>query len=73
MKGPMEFGVRVRRLCNRDGITQIEMSRKTRIDTRRISAMIAGREYPKFWEMLEIGKFFNVSLDWLAYGERNER
>ena len=58
-----EFGIRLRRMLERKGITQRDLSIKTGISPVLLSNYIVGKRSPSYYNLLKIVKELNCSLD----------
>lgn len=62
-----EFGVRLRKLMDRNNVTQLELSSRTGIDNRTISRYLTGRNLPSFYAIDKIAKALGCSADAFRY------
>lgn len=62
-----EFGVRLRKLMDRNDVTQLELSHRTGIDNRVISRYISGKNLPSFYAIDKIAKALGCSADAFRY------
>lgn len=62
-----EFGVRLRKLMSRSGISQAELSDRTGIHEVTISRYLTGRSIPSFYAIDKIAKALGCSADAFRY------
>lgn len=62
-----EFGIRLKKLMYRKGLTQNELAEKTGIPQPQISNYIVGKNSPSFFRVEKIAKALGCSLDELRY------
>lgn len=62
-----EFGLRLRRLMGRKGVTQIELAERTGITQARISGYIRGKNTPSIFVVNKIAQALNCTIDELTY------
>ena len=62
-----EFGVRLRKVMELKGVTQLELSEKTGINKVTISRYITGRMSPSFYAVDKIAKALNCTIEDLRY------
>lgn len=62
-----EFGIRLKRLMYKKGITQSELSERTGIAQTMISSYLTGRNVPSFYKVDRIARALGCSVDDLRY------
>ena len=62
-----EFGMRLRRLMSRKGVTQMVLSELTGIPQSMISLYMNGKNTPSFYKVDKIAKALNCSVDEFRY------
>lgn len=60
------FGVRLRMLRKEKGWRQVDLSERTHIDLSTLSKYEQGSSHPTYWNLMEIAKILDVSLDELC-------
>ena len=74
MANKNEFGERLERLCKERGIAVNELARRISVSSKTVHEWVgtSGR-LPRNPEHIKaLSKFFNVSLDFLLFGEENQ-
>lgn len=64
-----EFGIRLRKLMFRKGVTQAELSDMTGIQQSALSNYITGKTSPSFYNVDKIAKALECSVDIFRYQE----
>ena len=72
MKRENRFSDMLRNLISQYGITQTELARNLGLKPNTISMYCSGNSRPDMDTLLEIASYFNVSIDYLITGEREE-
>ena len=62
-----EFGMRVRKIMGRKGITQIELAERTGIQQTLLSNYMNGKTTPSFYNIDKIAKALDCSADEFRY------
>ena len=62
-----EFGVRLRKLMERYGVTQLDLSERTGINNVTICRYLSGRSVPSFYAIDKIAKAIGCSTDDFRY------
>lgn len=71
-EGPQGFGYRLNRLRLAAGYNDDQLAEKIRCSSAAVRHWETGRAAPGFWSLLELGRLFNVSLDWLCGTQQTE-
>lgn len=78
MKGELIMVIEVRisnilkKLIERKGITQSELASYLNVKPQTISMYCSGKSFPEFQTLIKLAEYFEVSLDYLVTGKRNE-
>jgi transcriptional regulator with XRE-family HTH domain len=62
----VSFADRVRQARTEAGLKQAELAKRMRVHQSEVSAYERGRYMPTFWNLCELARALNVSLDWLC-------
>lgn len=62
-----EFGVRLRQMMSRKGISEVELSEAAGISNVQLSRYISGKTSPSFYNVDKIAKALDCSVDELRY------
>ena len=63
----------IKKLRKKKGINQTELGKKTEMSLRSISSIERGETDPSTNQLKEFSKFFNVSIDHLVFGKKEEK
>lgn len=66
----MEYGNRIALLRDEKKMTQEELSEATGISRAALSHYEKNRRQPDYKTLTVIAKYFNVSIDWIIYGNK---
>jgi ribosome-binding protein aMBF1 (putative translation factor) len=64
--GPAGFGSRLNRLRHERQIPTAQLGKRLKISGSVLRNYETGKRVPGYWTLLEIARFFNVSMDWLT-------
>jgi DNA-binding XRE family transcriptional regulator len=66
MSAPRDFGTRLADLRVRAKLRQDTLAGHLKITRVAVVHLENGQSFPSFWTLLEIARFFDVDLNWLA-------
>lgn len=65
-KGPLGFGHRLRELRLVRNLNQYQVAAAIGCTNSMISLWEKGDNYPAFWNLVELTRFYGVDMDWLT-------
>lgn len=68
----MSLGERIKRLRQERGLSQAQLSKKLNVHQKQISGYERGIHAPSVDLLVKMATLFNVSLDYLAFDDREE-
>lgn len=68
----MSITLRIKELRKSKNITQKEFSTILKIDNSQYSKIESGKLQPTIQQLIDISSNFNVSIDWICFGELME-
>lgn len=66
LQGPCGFGGRLKGLRLARGLNQYQLAAALGCTNSMVSLWERGDNYPAFWNLVEITRFFGVDMDWLT-------
>ena len=72
MWNKIKFADVLKELIRKKGITQTALAEYLGVKRQTVSIYCAGNSYPEFNTLIKIASYFNVSIDYLITGEREE-
>ncbi|MFI3215157.1 MAG: helix-turn-helix transcriptional regulator, partial [Eubacteriales bacterium] len=68
----IKMGVRIQDIRKERGISQMQLANEIEISSRGLSFIETGRNEGRLNTLIKIAEYFNVSLDFLAFGKEEE-
>jgi transcriptional regulator with XRE-family HTH domain len=68
----MSISLRIKELRKSKNLTQKDFSTIIKVDNSQFSKIESGKLQPTIQQIMDISSNFEVSLDWLCFGERND-
>lgn len=66
------IGVRLRKLRNQRCETLERVANECNVEGSTLSKWEASRTFPGYWSLLDLSRYYDVTIQYLFFGEQNE-
>lgn len=66
------FGKRLKELMQKENISYVKLGERICVDRETLRGWANAKHYPNGYYLMKLSRYFNVTVDYLLFGDKNE-